>query len=131
MKQTMQTLEQAIDGLLYMSESDEPFEVVQWPGDGKPVDAQKLLKLTSSKPGTPIIVMYLEDFFSDLTVDQQWYGDEEKATTEKYRNLEASIRQNLSDIQVFKIGKTQVDIYIIGTTMDGDWAGVKTTSVET
>jgi hypothetical protein len=29
------------------------------------------------------------------------------------------------------IGKTKIDIYLVGKTPDGDWAGLKTTSVET
>lgn len=129
--QIMQTLDQAVDGLLYTSESDEPFEVVCWPDDGKPLDANKLFELISCPPGTPVTLISLDDFFKDLITVQSWYGNAEKATVQKYRNLEEIIRWNLRDVRVFRVGEVQVGIYIVGVTSEGDWAGVKTISVET
>jgi hypothetical protein len=129
--QITQTLEQAIDGLLYTSESDEPFEVVRWTGDGKPLDARKLLELASYPPGAQVTTISLDDFFRDLTTVQSWYGDEEKSTVRRYQSLEDAIRRNLRDVRVFRVGEVRVDIYVMGVTGDGDWAGVKTTSVET
>lgn len=129
--QITQTFEHAIDGLLYSSESDEPFEAVCWPDEGKPIDAKKLLELTSNSPDTPVSEVSLDDFFKDLTTVQSWYGNEEKATVQKYRNLEDIIRRNLHDVRVFRVGEVHVAIYIVGVTSEGDWAGIKTMSIET
>jgi len=32
---------------------------------------------------------------------------------------------------VFRVGKVKVDVFVVGKTADGDWAGLRTTSVET
>jgi hypothetical protein len=38
----------------------------------------------------------------------------------------------LSGVRVYKIGdEPETDVYIVGTTKDGQWAGLKTTVVET
>lgn len=126
-----QSLEQAVDGLLYPSESEEPFEVICWADDGKPIDASRLLEQAGYKPHIPVTETSLDDFFKDLTTVQSWYGDNEKANTQRFRDLEDMLRHSLTDIRVFRVGEVRIDVYIIGVTGDGGWAGVKTTSVET
>lgn len=128
-------LREATAGLLYMSESDEPFEVVSWPGGeaktGGESDEKTVLKLTGHKPRTPIKQMTLEAFFEDLTQEQDWHGAEEKADVRKYRRLLELVRKYLADPKVYRLGTVQVEIYILGRTRAGAWAGVKTKAVET
>jgi hypothetical protein len=124
-------LQEATQGLLYMSESDEPFEVVYWKGEGKPLDPKKLLKLSGHKPSSPVRVLSVDEFFGDLTQEKDWYGKEEKADVERYRKLLDVIKSRLKGAKVYRIGKIKVDIYILGQTQEGDWAGVKTAAVET
>lgn len=126
-----ESLEIAIDGLVYVSETDEPFKVVCWPGDGKPLDSSKLLELISCSPDTPVEVTSLEDFFHELTTIQSWHGEEEAAAVRKYQNLQRLLSHELSKTRVFRVGEVEVEIYIVGSTCDGNWAGVKTTAVET
>lgn len=129
--QVTETLEASVEGLLYTTETDEPFEVIHWPGDGKPLDAGRLLELTSNAPDTPVSITSLDDFFKDLTTEQQWYGDQERATMQRYRDLENVIRRQLTDVRVFRVGEVEVSIYVVGVTPQGDWAGVKTSATET
>lgn len=42
-----------------------------------------------------------------------------------------ALKDNLSDISVYRIGQINIDAYIIGQTQDGDLAGVVTKLVET
>jgi Nuclease A inhibitor-like protein len=49
----------------------------------------------------------------------------------RYRRLLEVIRQNLSDVNVFKVGQRRVSVFIVARTDEGDWAGLKTTAVET
>ena len=41
------------------------------------------------------------------------------------------LKQNLGDLKVFKVGEVNVDVYIVGKTGSGKWAGVRTAAVET
>jgi hypothetical protein len=129
--ETENTLAAAVKDLLYMSESDEPFEVVQWQGGREHFDAAQVLKCTGREASTPIQVLGLEDFFKGLTREQPWHGEAEKADAARYRNLLATLQQHLAETKVFRIGRIQVDIIIIGRTTTGKWAGLKTKAIET
>ena len=73
----------------------------------------------------------LGEFFHDLIQDQEWHDADGKKTVEKYRNLLTVLKEHLTDVKVFKVGEVEIDIYIVGQTATGDWAGVMTTAVET
>ena len=123
-------LQEATEGLLYQSESDEPFEVVFWKG-GAVFDSQRLLARSGRAANSPIEIITLSDFFKDLTKEKDWHGEEEKADVRKFQKLFQVVCENLSSPLVFRVGKTEVDIFIVGKTKNGDWAGVKTRAVET
>ena len=72
-----------------------------------------------------------EDFFKRLTGMQEWFGEEEIATANKYSDLKELLLKNLKDIKVFKIGKIEVDIYIVGLDAENILNGVWTKAVET
>src|SRR5262245_15800152 len=121
----------ASDELLYPSETDAPFTPVVWKTADGPITAEKLLKRARKRAGTPIQEIPLDEFFRDLTAEPDWYGPEEKTAAAGFRNLVAVLKRALKDVKVFKVGKTRVDIYVVGTSDDGNWVGLKTTAVET
>ena len=127
---TIDALKQATKGLTYQSESDAPFKTFVWK-DGGRLTKQKVLELSGHKPGTPVEEVKVDDFFADLTEGQDWHGADEKKTAERYQNLLQTIKDNLSGAKVYKVGEVNVDIYIVGKTQAGDWAGVQTKAVET
>jgi len=126
-----QALRKAVAGLLYRSESDEPLEVVCWPGNGSPLETGTLLGLIHKPLNAPVNTISLEDFFRDLTTEKDWYNEKELAIMRRFRKLERLLRTRLSEIRVFRVGTVQVGIFIIGVTPEGNWLGVRTTSIET
>jgi hypothetical protein len=104
------------------------------PGVWKKADGRltkgKLLKRIGTAAG-PVREVPLHEFFAGLTAGQAWHGDRERAAADRYRNLLEVIRTRLSDVRVFKVGGPRVDVYVLGTTDEGDWAGLKTGAVET
>src|SRR5262249_32950352 len=124
-------LQQATEHLLYQSETDEPFEVIHWHNGAEKLDAAKVRELSGNPPGTPVQTQTLDDFFEELVTPQKWHGEQEKADVQKYQNLLKLIKQQLTEAQVFRVGETDLDIYIVGRTREGDWAGLKTRAVET
>src|SRR4051812_17961810 len=124
-------LKAASKGLTYQSESDAPFTAFTWKGAKGDLTKEGVLKRARKPPKTPVQEVSLQDFFKDLTAEQDWHGEEEKAAVQKYRKLQEAVQANLSDPKVFKVGQRKVDIFIVGRTDEGDWAGLKTTAVET
>ena len=123
-------LQQAIQGLRYVSETNAPFEVVHWP-NGTRLDASRVCQLSGHKAGDPVRITNVDEFFTPLTDYQAWFGAMEKAEAQKYCELRDVIRQRLSNPRVFRVGEIEIDIFVIGRSDQGDWAGVKTRAVET
>jgi hypothetical protein len=124
-------LEKASHGLLYESESDAPFVSFVWKQADGDLNTAKVLKRAKKSAKTPVQEVTLADFFQNMTTDQDWHGDEEKATVGKYRGLVDTIQKSLAGAKVYKLGSRKMTIYIVGKTDEGDWAGLKTTAVET
>src|SRR3954467_3292251 len=117
-------LKGATKGLLYMSETDAPFQTFAWKhGEGALTD-KKVLELSKHELGTKIEKVKLDEFLGDYAEG----GDED---AEKYKNLLRVINEHLSDVRVFKVGQVNLDIYIVGRTRQGDWVGLQTKAVET
>ncbi len=124
-------LRQAVAGLLYRSESDAPFAVFSWPDCADPLSPVEVLAHTGHALGTPVTQQSLEAFFAGLTREKDWYGEEERATARRYRDLRALLARRLPDATVFRVGRVQIEIYVVGHTADGACVGLHTTAVET
>ncbi|MEH2462923.1 nuclease A inhibitor family protein [Nostoc sp.] len=125
----VEKLKEASTGLLMISESDYPFEVVQWEG-AAPATQEKILQLTGSQD-LPIEVVDLDYLFRNCAFEQEWHNELQKKDVQKFQTLVQTLKDNLSDISVYRVGKINIDAYIIGQTKDGDLAGVVTKLVET
>jgi hypothetical protein len=110
-------LERAADGLLYESESDYPFTPFIWENrGGEELSIERLLELTGQDRNRPVEIIKLDDLFRD---------------EERYRGLVQVLRKNLRDIKVYRVGRINIDIYIIGKDSKGNFAGVATKAIET
>lgn len=125
----VEKLKEASTGLLMMSESDYPFEVVQWEG-AAPATQEKILQLRGSQ-NLPIEVVELDYLFRNCAFEQEWHNELQKQDVKKFQTLIQTLKDNLSDIKVYRVGQINIDAYIIGQTKDGDLAGVVTKLVET
>jgi hypothetical protein len=127
-----QTLTQASEGLLFPSESDYPFEYVEWPDNGKASLTKKVVRKMIAKPDdTPVRTVSLDRFFKPVTEVKDWYGEEEKAATEKFIALKKIIENNLTNVKVFRVGEIEIDVFITGKSASGQWAGLATKVIET
>ena len=108
-------LQPLIDGLLYPSEDDRPFEVVDWPAG--PVSDHM-------PPGADVQRLAAAGFFDPL-----------RSTTDaaRFAALRRGLAAHLSDLTVLRVsgGSAEVTVYVVGRTAAGRWAGVRTVSVET
>ena len=103
-KAGVEALKQASKGLQFRSESDAPFEVVEWPGEqGKP-DKARVLELAGLPPTTPVKTKSLDAFFKEATQEQDWMDEGEKAEAQKFKQLVQTLKETLSDIKVFLAG---------------------------
>jgi hypothetical protein len=56
---------------------------------------------------------------------------EGRAEAQRFGQLVQTLKENLSDVKVFQVGRgPETDVFIVGTT-EGGWAGLRTKVVET
>ena len=125
-------LKLATDGLLFMSESEYPFEVFFWQSKEKQqVDTEFVLSKLNKPSDTKVEFVDLDSFFEVATTEEEWHSKEDKEIVKKYQNLVKIIKENLSDIKVAKLGDIEIDVYIVGQVASGDLAGLSTKIIET
>ncbi|MDQ3798179.1 MAG: nuclease A inhibitor family protein [Acidobacteriota bacterium] len=123
-------IRKAAQGLYYISETDA--EIFPFVGAKTgAVTAENLLKQTGGKPGTPVEERDFGTFFARLTKIQDWFGEEEKQAAEKFARLKELLERNLKDLKVFKIGRIELDVYVVGLDSENRLAGIRTKAVET
>ena len=121
-------IEDAVKDLYYISETDS--EIFLYSGEkAEDVSAEILLGQLGRKDQVEERVF--EDFFKRLTENQEWFGDEEIKTANKFSALKEILTKNLTKLKVFKIGTVEIDIYIVGLDAQNFIKGVWTKAVET
>jgi hypothetical protein len=131
----VQQIETAVTDLNWPSETDAPFEVLAWtePSAKTPTakfSGKQILEQAYLAPETPIETLDLDTFF-EPTLPQSWHSAEEQAIAKQFQALQTLLHQTLEDIQVFRCGKIEIDIYIVGRSPKGDWVVLHTAAVET
>jgi hypothetical protein len=118
---TLEALQKASKGLLWPSESDEAIEAFAWQ-DGDKLTHEKLLELAGAEEETGVEETTLADLLRTVP-------PEEKG---KFDKLAKVLKEQLSGVKGYKVGdEAERQLYIVGKAKDGQWAGVKTTVVET
>ena len=112
-------LQTLTDGLLWMSETDAPFEVFHWEGQLSNLTDDQLLERTHHPLGTAIEVVPFDDFFDAATQKQDWFDAEEEAIAARYESLVSALKQHLSDLKVYRVGEVKIDLYVVGQTHVG------------
>ena len=123
-------IKKASEGLYYISETDA--EILPFFGkQSQTVTKEEILRQTDHVADTFVEERNFGEFFSRLTEIQDWFGDEEKATAQKFAELKNLLERNLRDLKVFKVGKIQLDVYAVGINAENNLLGIKTKAVET
>ncbi len=128
---TLTALKKASAGLLYPSESDAPFKAFRLAREKGERAAKAVLRVGKHAPDSPVEEVAVTELFNPLIEELKAQSAEGEADAQRYRELLQALREQLAGIKVFRVGQTQVAIYLVGKTKDGDWAGLRTTSVET
>jgi hypothetical protein len=117
----LEALQKASEGLLFPSESDAPLEPFLWQ-DGAKLSHERLLELAGAEAGTAVEETTLADLLRTVPPEDK----------SKFDKLAQTLQEQLSGVKVYKIGEeAEKDVYIVGKTKGGQWAGLKTTVVET
>jgi hypothetical protein len=129
-EEIIEELKQLTEGLLFMSESEYPFEIVYWKGLPQ-MTSQSLRLLTGAAEDTPVETVSVEEFFLVATSEDDWRADAGREEARRYVKLVGVLKENLSDLTVYRVGKINISVYVVGRTLTGNWLGLSTRVVET
>jgi hypothetical protein len=117
-------LEREAEGLAYTSESDRPFEFFFLPGAGdRPPGAEAFARLIGAEPASPLEERDLDEFFLRHAETQR--------IRPRYEALRETLRNELRWTTVYRIGRIEVQCYVVGGDGRGNLAGLRTVAVET
>lgn len=129
--EALQKLQQASQGLLFLSETDAPFETFFWKAESdSELTPETVAKMADAPTDVAVKSTKLESFFRAAVKEEDWHNDEEKADVERFKALVKTIKETLPGVKVYKIGDAKIDVYIVGQVAGG-YAGLKTQVVET
>lgn len=118
------------EGLYYISETDA--EILPFVGKkAQAVTSEEIKNQIQAADKSRVEEKDFTEFFGRLTEIQDWFGEEEKETAQKFTDLKNFLEKNLKDLKVFKIGEIQIDVYVVGLDAEGNLTGIKTKAVET
>ncbi len=93
-----------------------------WDARGDKLTDKQLLQLAGAEEDTPVEQTSLADFSGTVP-------PEDKA---KFDKLAQVLQEQLSGLKVYKVGEeAEKEVYVVGRTKGGQWAGLKTSVVET
>jgi hypothetical protein len=127
MSMSKEQFNRLIEGLLYMSETDAPLTYYeldsersrQWP----PSTAGQFLQLIVEDPEAPVEKLAPEKFFRDLRPGNEDHEDQVAA-------LRRAMMEELKNLEGFRVGEIQIQIFVLGKDDSGKVAGLRTLSVE-
>ncbi len=125
-------LVQAADGLLMMSETDAPLEYYfhEKPEDGV-FDETVVVRWAGKPAGKAVEVQDVDYFFRNMVNSNLEDNPEKRQKAERFKQLVTTLKEQLQDVKVYRIQEIGIEVYILGRTPDGDYAGYKTIVVET
>lgn len=125
----LQTIGEATKDLLFPSESDFPIEPFDF-GDAEPT-AEGLRKALGKDETAAVEDTTLAEVFEGLTSAADDASESEKESARRFANVVQVLEANLKDVRGYRIGKTEIDVVVLGRHESGAWLGVKTKVVET
>lgn len=119
-------------GLTYTSESDRPFELFVLPGAGdRPPGVDAFAPRVGAPADAPREERDLDDFFARHTDTSDPYDAESQRIRPRYEALRETLRTALRWTTVYRIGRIEVQCWIVGGDGRGNLAGLRTVAVET
>ncbi|MFV9504316.1 MAG: nuclease A inhibitor family protein [Oscillochloridaceae bacterium umkhey_bin13] len=120
----------AAEGLWMPSETDAPFDPFAWPGPD-PLTPAALLAALDLPADTVVAQADALALLDSLAADQDWFGDQERATAARFAALRDTMTSHLTELTLYRLGQIRITLMIVGRDGNGLWVGLKTFVVET
>jgi len=125
----LRAIEQATKDLSFPSESDVPIEPHTF-GASEP-SPEALVHTLGLPAETPVETTTPHSVFEGLTYAPKGASEDDIASAARFQGLLAILERDLSDLRAYRVGQTDITIFVLGHAPSGEWLGIKTKVVET
>lgn len=112
-----------------MSESDYPFDVICF--EQTTEVTRDFLRRVIKQPDAFVAQESVDDFFRAAVTEHEGQTKEARQALERFLKLVETLKRNLADVRVYKVGEVNIAVYIVGRAPSGRWLGLLTRVVET
>lgn len=121
-----------LEDLWYPSESDEPITWINFEASVSPPLTVSDLEFYQGIPPEVIVEEWeIESFWIPVTTIEDWFGEDEQIQVAKFLDLKLLLEIHLTHWQLFRVGRMEIDLYLLAKTDKDEWGGLKTKIVET
>lgn len=121
-----------LEDLWYPSESDEPITWINFGASVSPPLTVSDLEFYQGIPPEVIVEEWeIESFWIPVTTIEDWFGEDEQIQVAKFLDLKLLLETHLTNWQLFRVGRMEIDLYLLAKTDKDEWGGLKTKIVET
>ncbi|HVF44867.1 MAG TPA: nuclease A inhibitor family protein, partial [Pyrinomonadaceae bacterium] len=119
--QLIEELREATRGLLFVSESDHPFEVFVW---GRAETTREFVRgQARAGPSATVETRGAREFFRAALSEPDWKGDAELAAARRFQALLRLLETSLADLKVYRVGSVDIKVYVAGRAPSGNFVG--------
>jgi hypothetical protein len=129
-----EALEEATADLWYTSESDYPFEYVEFSqlSSLDEVSPEALAQAAGIEEIEPFEERDFDGFFAWIARDEDDDMDDwDREETARYRALRDLLRSRFDEVRIFRLADIEVQVFILGVSPCGHVVGLHTVSIET
>lgn len=127
------TLEDAIEGLVYRSDTECPFTFVRFTGANVPVGqltADAIVALTDSL-GANVTEISLDELLARHIDRVDVHDRRSQGLIPRYQSLRDTLRRELGEVRTFRLGLNEVRCVVLGNDpANGELAGIETVAIE-
>ena len=124
----LKELEEKAKGVIFLSETDSPFKVFSC-DEHEPLP-QYLYTLSARPVSDSCEEVSLSYLFKNVNTLKDKHDLKEVENAEKYEALMDFLVNSVKEVKVYKLGSTHEDVFITGTTADGQCIILATKAVE-
>ena len=118
--------------LMYPSESDEKIEYFEMEiSTDEKLSLANFSMYNGIRPEIEIEEIDFESFFKPLIKAEDWFGEDEKKWAEDSLKLKQLLTEKLKEINILKVSRIEIDVYLFGKSEECKWEGIKTKLIET
>ena len=129
-EELIEMLKSMTEDLFFSSKSDYPFEVVCWELKTKSINKKTIKEYIDILKPVEILELTPEKLLFKHSKSRPYHSVEHREKANRFKQIIHFFQSQVSNRKAFKIGKTEVQVYILGIVGNTHIIGLKTITIE-